>query len=122
MGIVGITSYKDVVCRLMLMAAVALSLVSCDAGNDGVSGNGSHDGTEYTDVPVTLNITAGYAGEGSATRAPKLSNDEDTDEENRINIEDEDYSILIFKETATAGGTTDTVSYTHLTLPTNTRV
>ena len=109
MGIVGITSYKDVVCRLMLMAAVALSLVSCDAGNDGVAGNGSHDGTEYADVPVTLNITAGYAGEGSVTRAPELSNDDDTDEENRINIEDEDYSILIFKETATAGGTADMV-------------
>lgn len=108
MGIVGITSYKDVGCRLMLMAAVALSLVSCGAGSDTVADDGPHDGT-YTDVPVTLNITAGYAAEGCSTRAPELSNDEDTNEENRINIEEEDYSILIFKETATAGGTTDMV-------------
>lgn len=96
---------RNVLHRLVLLAGAIWLLASCDASNDAVLQD-EPDETHNT-VTVSLHFTADYTG--SVTRAPELSNDDNTNEENRIDIEGEDYYILIFKETTAADGTTKMV-------------
>jgi len=89
---------SDVLLFLALLAGLMPVLVSCDAGSDVVVRNDSDAG-----MIVTMHLCTGDIM--GSTRAPELSNDDNSVEENRIDIEGNDYCILIFRRQTTADGT-----------------
>ena len=79
---------SDVLLFLALLAGLMPVLVSCDAGSDVVVRNDSDAG-----MIVTMHLCTGDIM--GNTRAPELSNDDNSVEENSIDIEGNDYCIPI---------------------------
>lgn len=95
--------YRKVVQCLALLAETVLLLASCDAGGDVVA-----VGESPGSMTVALHLSTGDTG---ITRAPELSNDDNTVAENRIDIEGDDYRILIFRHTTADDGSKNMVFY-----------